>query len=642
MAVTSPINLDKVSGGVKSLNTGLGQLKKSADTIKTVSLDKIRIKRESISRNKMISNMREEAVKRRDQESIIEASGVGGAFKRVGSVIGNSTKGFVDRLLDFTSSILTGWLLYNLPTILTGIEDLIIRIRSLYGMLTDFVSNITDTFQNFGNLLSAVYQDITQFDFMDHSRRVQNALDDLGSNLDSMHDQFVDGFDLLKTPLGEGPGEQPVPAVNTDYTQPAPTNGTPGPSEGVPSSGYGTKEEQALLKTIRFAEGTAGSTGYSMFFGDKSGQAKYGDLTKLSANEVEKLVTKFLQDPQSRYGKDRSAAVGAYQIIGITKKARALGMDMNRKFDQKFQDEMALLLAASRGVSAEILKREGLSDAVIKKLSPEWASFPGNTYGQPTKRTSDLKATYQASLSSPTKPTQVSPQPLPVKGGNVIEYLTGDRKHKRYRADHAAGNYHDHFAFTNRATRDAAMKWLRSRGWTIGSINTGKHADGSYHYSNQAFDIPFYDGGNYRKKGVTDDAKGETKFSSMVRADLIAGGFSGPQLGGSPISSPANKPAQVSPANKPAQVSPRLFQSQASTSQPEQAQVSSITKPGQNTPPITQNRRGPQIMFVDNTEPSAPQQVSSQGGGSQIQMMPIEDSLNSLIKNQILLELAYT
>ena len=156
------------------------------------------------------------------------------------------------------------------------------------------------------------------------------------------------------------------------------------------------------------------------------------------------------------------------------------------------------------------------------------------------------------------------------------------------------------------------MKWLRSRGWTIGSINTGKHANGSYHYSNQAFDIPFYDGGNYRKKGVTDDAKGETKFSSMVRADLIAGGFGGPQLGGSSI-------APLPPL----------------------AQVSPTTSPGQNVPSITQNKKGQQVVVVDDRQPPAPQQVSSRGGGGS-QPMPIEDSLNSLIKNQILLELAYT
>ena len=71
------------------------------------------------------------------------------------------------------------------------------------------------------------------------------------------------------------------------------------------------------------------------------------------------------------------------------------------------------------------------------------------------------------------------------------------------------------------------------------------------------------------------------------------------------------------------------------------AQVSPPKPPGQNVSSVAQNRRGQQIMVVDDRQPSAPQQVSSGGGGSQPQMIPFEDSLNSLIKNQILLELAY-
>jgi len=612
MAITSSINLDKVSSGIKSLNTGMGQLKKSADNIKTVSLNKTRIKRESIARNRMLGTMREEAVRRKDQESIIEASGISGAFKRSGKVIGDSTKGFLGRLLDFASSLLLGWLLYNLPTIMTAIEDLITRIRNLYGILTDFMVNIKNTFINFGQLLSAVYQDITQFDFTDQSKRVQNAMNDLSANMDSMHDEFMRGFELLTTPLGQGPGEKEVPPLNTDYTQDAPTT-------GGDVSGYGTKEQQALLKTIRFAEGTAGPTGYSMFFGDKYGKSKYGDLTKLSANEVEKLVTKFLKDPQSQFGNGQSsAAVGAYQIIDITAKARSLGMDMNRKFDQNFQDEMALRLAAASGVTAEVLKREGLSDSVIKKLSPEWASFPGNTYGQPTKRSKDLKSTYQSSLSSQPAPAiTTKATSKSTGGGKIVQYLHGDRSRPGYREDHKD---HDHFSFTTRDAAVKAFKALQAAGYKPyefeGFGRVGGHSDTGGHYGpvgakptksdssdGAAFDIPYSSYGS-GPIGKADFAK-SLKAYQIVSAAIGAGG------------------GEITPSSTPAQVSPK-------------------NQPGQNVPSVAQDKRGQQIMVVDDRQPSAPQRVSSGGGRSQPQTIPFEDSLNSLIKNQILLELAYT
>ena len=610
------ININNVSKGLNSLNTGVGNLKRSSDSIKTVTLNRTKIKRESFARDRVLTSMREEAVRRKDQESIIEASGIGGAMRRSASVIADSTKGFLGRILDFASSLLIGWLLYNLPTIMTAIENLITRITSLTQLLRDFISNLTNTFENFGSLLSGVYQNVIQFDFTDQSKRVQSAMDDLNINLETMRDQFMQGFDILNKPLGEGPGEEPVPELNTDHTQDASTTG--GGSGGGDVSGYGTKEQQALLKTIKFAEGTAGPTGYSMFFGDKYGKSKYGDLTKLSANEVEKLVTKFLKDPQSKFGNGQSsAAVGAYQIINITAKARSLGMDMNRKFDQSFQDEMALRLAAARGVTSEVLKREGLSDSVIKKLSPEWASFPGNNYNQPTKRSQDLKSTYQASLSSQPAPAiTTKATSKSTGGGKIVQYLHGDRSRPGYREDHKD---HDHFSFTTRDAAVKAFKALQAAGYKPyefeGFGRVGRHSDTGGHYGpvgakptksdpsdGAAFDIPYSSYGS-GPIGKADFAK-SLKAYQIVSAAIRAGG------------------GEITPSSTPAQVSPPK-------------------PPGQNVPSVAQDKKGQQIIIAENPQQPQPQQVSA-GGRSQSQMIPIESSLNSLIKNQILLELAYT
>ena len=120
-----------------------------------------------------------------------------------------------------------------------------------------------------------------------------------------------------------------------------------------------------------------------------------------------------------------------------------------------------------------------------------------------------------------------------VSGGGIVEYITGDRSHSGYRTDHGGGNYHDHIAFDSKETRDAAVSWLQSRGWVIGSMNDGKHANTSYHYTDQAFDIPFYP--NQSNKGFTDDAKGETGLSSLLRKDLAEGGFLGAGVKGTPV-----------------------------------------------------------------------------------------------------------
>lgn len=114
----------------------------------------------------------------------------------------------------------------------------------------------------------------------------------------------------------------------------------------------------------------------------------------------------------------------------------------------------------------------------------------------------------------------------------AIEYVTGDETHKGYAADHGGGNYHDHIAFKDQKTRDAAREYLKKLGWEIGSQNDGKHATNSYHYSNQAFDIPMYrPSGKGVQHGFSDDKIGERAMSARLRADLIKGGYGSDKLG---------------------------------------------------------------------------------------------------------------
>ena len=112
-----------------------------------------------------------------------------------------------------------------------------------------------------------------------------------------------------------------------------------------------------------------------------------------------------------------------------------------------------------------------------------------------------------------------------VRAGKVIEYLTGDRSHEGYRPDHGGSNYHEHIAFDTPETTQAAIELLESNGIFVGSRNDGKHADTSYHYVDQAFDVPLYP--NLERFGLPDNRDGEEQFSAMVRDLLGKNGFGG-------------------------------------------------------------------------------------------------------------------
>jgi hypothetical protein len=631
MAIKPAINFDKVSGGMVSLNTGLGKLKNSSDTVKIASLNSVKIKRESIARNRMLSNMREEKIKLREQESLVEASSPNGAFKRTSSIIGNSTRGFLDRILDFSSSLLIGWLLYNLPTIMTAIEDLIIRIKSLYGVLTGFMSNLTNTFENFGNLLSAVYQNVTQFDFMDNSKKVQTAIDDLNNNFDLMHDQFMEGFDLLKVPLGEGPGEEPIPELNTDYTQPAPTTGG--------------GQDLYTLATIAGLE-----SGYAQGQADVA-QSIYNRMKKSGKGVVDVTTASGQYEPFFGKGKGIDP-----QSKNIRTFDDAVKYRMKKTGENRATAERSVLntISAIQDPSKQAAARQFIGTRTSFRGSPQntgntlrnvsWRGGKSDNQFLNEEVVSGAPGTIPSFVSSPTKSTQPtgaslsSLPPLPPTNTVANQYYGAPRPGRKH-----AGVDFD-------INGPNAKFYSRIGGVVVGN---------PFRFGADGWAIDIYNNRLRVYERIAEAARIVVKPGQVVNpGDLVAQGESGTgvihyeirtkregqfQNSLDPIAFLKNQKSNIvqSPSpTSPTQLSPRLFQTQTPGTQ--QAQVSSTTARGQNVPSIGNNRRGQQVIIADNPQQPQPQQVSSKSSGGEFEIILAEDSLNSLIKNQILLELAYT
>lgn len=146
-----------------------------------------------------------------------------------------------------------------------------------------------------------------------------------------------------------------------------------------------TPEGQRLLKTIRFAEGTAGPKGYQTMFGG-------GTFSDLSRHP----------DRVIRRGGYASSAAGAYQFLPGTWQGQASRLGL-KGFGPAEQDIAALALARNRLMDIgglETVRKEGLSQRVAAALAPEWASFPTESgrshYGQPVKSLADLQRYYGA------------------------------------------------------------------------------------------------------------------------------------------------------------------------------------------------------------------------------------------------------
>ena len=143
---------------------------------------------------------------------------------------------------------------------------------------------------------------------------------------------------------------------------------------------FGTTAQRRLLDTISWAEGTG--KGYGVVYG--GGISPELAEGKMTISQVLKFM-----ETSPLYKKDRynSDATGRYQFMSYTlrEEAKKQGIPFDTLWTPELQDKMILSrLATMRGVTTEMIEKEGMSDNVIDRLAPEFASFP-NLIGPDSK-----------------------------------------------------------------------------------------------------------------------------------------------------------------------------------------------------------------------------------------------------------------
>lgn len=140
-----------------------------------------------------------------------------------------------------------------------------------------------------------------------------------------------------------------------------------------------------ILDLIGFTEGTDKGDGYNETLGygimldGRVSKGKGTDvvLTGMTLDQVDKLQTRMLKDPDNR--RLNSSAIGRYQIIRTTMRSIRKHLPGRypdtRLFDAGCQDEMACYLLGVRGIDKYLAGRLS-EDTLINNLAHEWASIP--------------------------------------------------------------------------------------------------------------------------------------------------------------------------------------------------------------------------------------------------------------------------
>jgi muramidase (phage lysozyme) len=143
---------------------------------------------------------------------------------------------------------------------------------------------------------------------------------------------------------------------------------------------FGTTAQRRLLNTISWAEGTG--KGYGVVYG--GGISPELAEGKMTISQVLKFMETSPLYKRDRYNSD---ATGRYQFMSYTlrEEAKKQGIPFDTLWTPELQDKMILSrLATMRGVTAEMIEKEGMSDNIIDRLAPEFASFP-NLIGPDSK-----------------------------------------------------------------------------------------------------------------------------------------------------------------------------------------------------------------------------------------------------------------
>ena len=201
------ISLGKISKSFESFGKGLASATQTSVSI-AKNLDQgNRKKEQAILGKREIFDKRREAVERKERESVIEAGQVTSLSSNAFRTITGSTKGFLGRVMDFVGTILVGWLVTNLPTIIKNARKLIARIQKATSYLNDWFNGIGEFFGSFNQELNATTKSITGASlfemspekrlFDENATKVETGLTRVKADYNKFAETFKN-FDIVK------------------------------------------------------------------------------------------------------------------------------------------------------------------------------------------------------------------------------------------------------------------------------------------------------------------------------------------------------------------------------------------------------------------------------------------------------------
>ena len=652
VAVNPSKSLLNIRSGIKSVKDSFSGLRKNSGNLNNVLLKKTKVKKELLSRNSILSQRRQEDERRKNKEDLLEASTIGGVVKRQAKAVASSAKGFLGRIMDFLATLLVGWLLTNLPSIITMAQELIARIQRLYTIVTGFFDNTIKLFRGFGNLLGAVGKNILTFDFTDSKGRVESSLKDLGGTFEDMQSQFDEGFKLLTTSLGEGvvSGEDAKP-FGTQYEnesiQQQPSGGTiSGGSPdfwtlaAVSALEDGDPQGRADVAQSIYNRASSGVFGTTSIRGIiLSGNGKQYEPVGRAVKQFNSIQDRegaikavMAANKLSRSQAEKMIDDTVSAITNPTLKKKAAEFVENRT------DFLGAGLTPERPSSTKLRRRNASDNIFGNYVGPGSYEYGRKSQGQ--------ASTVNLQFPTTSAPAQTSPIPSPSPARGISTTVRDEIDVSRNKSPLAGLTPGQGYLARGGRHKGIDIGTYGEKGFyvslklsgTVDYIGWDKYGYGNfvdiksgntiYRFAHLAKVMVKrgqpYNGETIGEIGTTGRSSGEhLHYEVLINGkDVNPRPYLGLLSIGRQLTGLAGQPAQIA-APTPAQITPSGTQQRQQASQQ-----------------LAQQQIGPSIVILEEEPP--PQSQGSFGGGGAMMIPIIINPLNSFITKKLLLDLAYT
>jgi len=336
-------------GGIKKAVSSFGKSLYAANRTSSKIIKSIysgnREKKRAIARTSSLVNLRKEAVRRREQEDLVEAGKVGGIFKRTGKVISNSTKGILGRIMDFIGVIMVGWFIRTIPQILKSAERMIKNVQELSTTLRNWLDGVFNFFGELGSGLDFNFGEIKDIRLQDDQSKVRNSINDVEDKSASLSQQVQTMYnDLTNFDMGKVVGKDDENQGNQGTQQ-----GTQQEQQGT--QGYTVPDDQSFKESV-------------------SATAKRLGISEDDLYAVMAFETGGTFNPAEK-NKAGSGATGLIQFMPETAKGLGTTTDELAKMSRTEQMKYVEKFLSDKGISGK-----GLSDVYMAVLFPAAVGKP--------------------------------------------------------------------------------------------------------------------------------------------------------------------------------------------------------------------------------------------------------------------------